>query len=269
MESSKKKELLNHLIERMNMMTYEEKEISLHEFLSEGEVIIGKLFGENSKHVNKFNEVSFISIAALFRSDGNQNTFVEKFNAFESGKLSMINVLKGALKDIELEELLSPTSKSTIESTLEVSTDKSKVFIVHGHDNELKTEVARFVEKLGFEAVILHEKANEGNTIIEKIEKNSDVGFAIVLYTPCDYGKSKSSEHLNSRARQNVVFEHGFFIAKLGRKNVVALHKGEGIELPNDISGVVYIKYEDGAWKTQIADEMDASGYEINYRLVR
>jgi len=269
MESSIKKELLNHLIERMNMMTYEENEISLHEFLSEGEVILGKLFGERSKHVNKFNEVSFISMASIFNRDSIQNLYSDKFNAFESGRLSMINVLKGALKEIEIEELLSPTSKSTLESTLKVSTDKSKVFIVHGHDNELKIEVARFVEKLGFEAVILHEKANEGNTIIEKIEKNSDVGFAIVLYTPCDEGKSKSSEHLNSRARQNVVFEHGFFIAKLGRKNVVALHKGKGIELPNDISGVVYIKYEDGAWKTQIADEMDASGYEINYKLVR
>ena len=58
--------------------------------------------------------------------------------------------------------------------------DKRKVFIVHGHDVEAKLEVARFIEKLNLEPIILHEQANDGLTIIEKIEKYSDVGFGIV-----------------------------------------------------------------------------------------
>ncbi|WP_368668199.1 TIR domain-containing protein [Pseudoalteromonas sp. NZS100_1] len=143
--------------------------------------------------------------------------------------------------------------------------DKSKVFIVHGHDEAAQTKAARFVEKLGLEAIILHEKASSGRTIIEKIEHYSDVGFAIVLYTPDDLGNVKGkAEELNGRARQNVVFEHGYLIGKLRRENVVALVEAP-IELPNDISGVVYINIDEAsAWHLQLAKEMKQSGYEID-----
>ena len=152
-------------------------------------------------------------------------------------------------------------SKSTIKKPL----DKSKVFIVHGHDEAAQAKTARFVEKLGLEAIILHEKASSGRTIIEKIEHYSDVGFAIVLYTPDDLGNTKGkAEELNGRARQNVVFEHGFLIGKLGRENVAALVEAP-IELPNDISGVVYINIDEAsAWHLQLAKEMKQSGYEID-----
>ncbi|MBF1373699.1 MAG: nucleotide-binding protein [Porphyromonadaceae bacterium] len=143
--------------------------------------------------------------------------------------------------------------------------DKSKVFIVHGHNDAAKSEAARFVESLGFKAIILHEQASLGDTIIEKIEKNSNVGFAIVLYTPCDWGASQGEkDHLNLRARQNVVFEHGYLMAKIGRKNVCPLVKGD-IETPNDISGVVYIKMDEGdGWKLAVAKEMKKSGYDVD-----
>lgn len=141
----------------------------------------------------------------------------------------------------------------------------TRVFIVHGHDESAQNKAARFVEKLGFEAIILHEKASSGRTIIEKIEHYSDVGFAVVLYTPDDVGNVKSeSENLNVRARQNVVFEHGYLIGRLGRENVSALVDGK-LELPNDISGVVYISLDEGAaWQLQLAKEMKQSGYDID-----
>lgn len=143
--------------------------------------------------------------------------------------------------------------------------DKSKVFIVHGHDDAAKSEAARFVENLGFKAIILHEQASSGQTIIEKIEDNSNVGFAIVLYTPCDLGAAKGEkDHLKPRARQNVVFEHGYLIGKIGRENVCALVKGD-IETPNDISGIVYIKMDEGdGWKLAVAKEMKKSGYDVD-----
>ena len=146
--------------------------------------------------------------------------------------------------------------------------DMKKVFIVHGHDGEAKQRTARFIEKLGFEAIILHEQPSRGKTIIEKIEEYSDVGFAIVLYTPDDLGNVKSDAdngNLRSRARQNVVFEHGFLIGKIGRENVVPLVSGD-VELPNDISGMVYIS--DDQWQVDIAKEMKASGYTIDFNSI-
>lgn len=147
-----------------------------------------------------------------------------------------------------------------------VARNKRKVFIVHGRDNEAKQEVARFIEQIGLEPIILHEQANAGLTIIEKIERYSnDADFALVLYTPCDLGRGahEGNQHPKKRARQNVVFEHGYLMAKLGRENVCALVKGE-IETPNDISGVVYVDLDgSGAWKVEIARELKACGYEI------
>lgn len=143
--------------------------------------------------------------------------------------------------------------------------DKSKVFIVHGHDDAAKEKVARFIEKLGFEAIILHEQASSGNTIIEKIEEYSNVGFAIVLYTPCDEGGPKGKkDQVKPRARQNVVFEHGYLMGKIGRKNVCPLVKGD-LETPTDISGIVYTPMDEGdGWKSKVADEMEACGYEVD-----
>lgn len=143
--------------------------------------------------------------------------------------------------------------------------EPNSVFIVHGHDESAQNKAARFVERLGFEAIILHEKASSGRTIIEKIEHYSDTGFAIVLYTPDDVGNVKSeAKNLNVRARQNVIFEHGLLIGKLGRENVSALVDGK-LELPNDISGVVYITLDEAsAWQLRLAKEMKQSGYNID-----
>lgn len=143
--------------------------------------------------------------------------------------------------------------------------NKRKVFIVHGRDNETKQEVARFIEQLGLESIILHEQASSGLTIIEKIERYAnEADFALVLYTPCDRGRGAHETTIpaKQRARQNVVFEHGYLMAKLGRQNVCALVKGE-IETPNDISGVVYVSLNDGSWRTEVAKELSACGYTL------
>lgn len=143
--------------------------------------------------------------------------------------------------------------------------DPNKVFIVHGHD-ELSREIsARFIEKLDLSPIILKDQASNGETIIEKIESNTDVGFAIIIYTACDLGSAKNNiDNLQPRARQNVVFEHGYLIGKLGRKKVCALVKGD-IEKPNDISGLVYIEMDDyGAWRFQLIKEMNSAGYTLD-----
>jgi len=159
---------------------------------------------------------------------------------------------------------MAPIAPSQVKQL--IARNKRKVFIVHGRDNEAKQEVARFIEFIGLQSIILHEQASAGMTIIEKIERYSnDADFALVLYTPCDLGRGIHEAKIppKNRARQNVVFEHGYLMAKLGRENVCALVKGE-IETPNDISGVVYVGFdEQGAWKFEVAKELKACGYEL------
>lgn len=119
---------------------------------------------------------------------------------------------------------------------------KKKVFIVHGHAETLTYQVYQFLNEQNFMPIILHHEANDGDTIIEKLERHfNDVSYAVVLYTACDDGKAKQDKEYASRARQNVVFEHGYLISKLGRKNVSALVE-DGVETPGDMSGIVYIK---------------------------
>ena len=144
------------------------------------------------------------------------------------------------------------------------STRKKKVFIVHGHNDALKQEVARIIEKQGIEAVILSEQANQGKTIIEKIEENADVDAAICLFTGDDYGRAKGTEVEENklRARQNVVFEAGYFMGKLGRKNVIIV-ADKNLELPSDMQGVVYT--DAGNWKTEVLQGLDKLGYVIDF----
>ena len=140
--------------------------------------------------------------------------------------------------------------------------DKSKVFIVHGHDAELKLEVARLMEKVGIKPIILSEQPNCGSTIIEKIEKNSDVGAAICLFTADDECKDGAK-----RARQNVVLETGYFWGKLGRDKMVIL-ADKGVELPSDMQGVVYT--DTANWQFSVCTELKQMGYDIDLnQLVR
>ncbi|HAS8565760.1 TPA: nucleotide-binding protein [Vibrio vulnificus] len=125
---------------------------------------------------------------------------------------------------------------------------------------------ARFMEKLGLDVIILHERPNEGKTIIEKFESNSNVDFAVVLMTADDKGgtvSSSASDH-RLRARQNVIFELGYFIGKLGRKKVCALYE-QGVEIPTDYHGVVYVEFDDkGMWRFQLAKELKNNGINID-----
>ena len=120
---------------------------------------------------------------------------------------------------------------------------------------------------MGLDVVILHERPDKGRTIIEKLleESDIDVGYAVVLLTPDDVGKLASEEGESSpRARQNVIFELGLFIAKLGKQRVHALYK-EGVEIPTDYQGVLYTPLDAaGAWQVKLAKELQAIGFDID-----
>jgi len=174
----------------------------------------------------------------------------------------IIGRLTGMNPNIELNNDLH-ISKNEIKPSIKESKFK-EVFIVHGHNEDKKNTVARYIEQLGLKTIILHEQPNKGRTIIEKFEDYSDVSFAIVLLTADDLGcdkKSSKSNALEHRARQNVIFEFGFFFGKLGRKKVCALHE-EGVDVPSDVKGIIYISFKDN-WKFSVARELKSSGINI------
>lgn len=172
---------------------------------------------------------------------------------------------------VDITDKLLEEAQNVLDTTAELGNkipatySNHKVFIVHGRDHNLLTQVENVLMKLGLDPIVLQEQANNGKTIIEKIEECTDVGFGIVLYTPCDEGRLKSEGgELKPRARQNVVLEHGYLMAKLGRERVCCL-VSDDVEFPSDIQGVVYTSAKNvGQWKYEIAKELKAAGFSID-----
>ena len=164
------------------------------------------------------------------------------------------DMLSGLIKDLEFEQTLTTTVVSQVPAATDLP---PRVFLVHGRDDGARETVARFLENLDLDAVILSEQANEGRTLIEKFEQHADVSFAVVLLTPDDRGGIDEEPFRPAkRARQNVMFELGYFVGKLSRKRVCALYV-EGVELPSDFHGVVYVPLDEhGAWKFRLAKEL-------------
>lgn len=170
------------------------------------------------------------------------------------------------LKNLKLKLELLPCSSEDKENEKDVKYNSPKVFIVHGHDTALKVTVARTLEKIDLEPVILHEQENNGKTIIEKFESNAETcGFAIILLTADDWGYTKEENDASKRprARQNVVFEMGFFMGKLGRDRVFLL-LDNGVEKPGDLDGIIYNSTNDEMWKIKLVKELKSSGYNVD-----
>lgn len=139
----------------------------------------------------------------------------------------------------------------------------NKIFVVHGHNEAVKEKVARVLEKLKLQPIILHEQPDGGKTIIEKFEANSDnVNFAVVLLTGDDEGKSNNSSDYKLRARQNVIFEMGYFMGRLSRSHVFMLLE-DGVEKPSDLDGIVYTSLKEG-WQQSLVKELKACGYKVD-----
>jgi len=164
-----------------------------------------------------------------------------------------------------------PTTTKQKPKEIEKALSKN-IFIVHGRDDKPKLELARMLEKLGFNAIILSEQPNKGRTIIEKLEQETfDIGYAFVILTPDDSALPdelpiipSTRPEMKRRARQNVILELGYFVGKIGRNRVCCLYKGD-VELPSDIHGVLFKKFNASVEECYkgILEELSAAGYEI------
>jgi predicted nucleotide-binding protein len=142
----------------------------------------------------------------------------------------------------------------------------SNIFIVHGHDIAARESVKSLLHQLDLRPIVLQEEGSGGRTIIENFEAHAEnSGFAVVLMTPDDTGyPGEQDDKAQGRARQNVVLEFGYFLALLGRQRVRVLYK-EGVEIPSDLTGILYIPMDEGgAWQLKLAKEIKAAGFEID-----
>lgn len=197
--------------------------------------------------------------------DDNTPSYIisDRVEEYKSSIRDKIAYIKGFIQRMNIIPCKEISQAVSSEET--IKKDTNKVFIVHGHDSNTRNEAELLVKQLGFEPVVLFKQPNMGDTIIEKLlRESSKAAFAIVLYTKCDEGKTVEETDLKPRARQNVVFEHGLMCGLLGRMHVVALVE-EGVEIPGDLSGIVYITL-DGAkrWQFDVAREMKASGLAVD-----
>jgi predicted nucleotide-binding protein len=182
---------------------------------------------------------------------------------FAEGKQRSIALLQQAISTLEYEiadqDQLAPLPLKHQTS----NTEPQKIFVVHGHDEAARETVARFLEGLNLEAIILKEQPNQGLTIIEKFEKHAaEVGFAVVILTPDDVAED------SMRARQNVIFELGFFVGRLGRGRASLLRKG-AVEMPSDLYGVIYTDLDVAeGWKLKLVKELKAAELDFDANLM-
>lgn len=154
------------------------------------------------------------------------------------------------------------TDSNNGQSKITPKVDNNKVFIVYGHDENLRLKVEKFIKTLGLTPIILSDEPNRGMTIIEKLQDNSDVDFAIVLYTPDD--NVQNGDEYYKQPRPNVIFEYGYFMRLLGREKTALLVK-DGVKEHTDIKGTGYIKVlNDEGWKLPLINELSAAGYDID-----
>lgn len=215
------------------------------------ETLLGALFTNDSFRTN-------YRWSVPARVIDHDETVFEQFQEWRDALEPRCTFLESILEQLEI--IPAPQGPVADQTPLQSPAGLTRVFLVHGHDVAARESVARFIEQLGLEVVVLHEQPSGGRTIIEKLEGNADVGFVLVLLTPDDLGRAVADTDLSPRARQNVILELGFFVGRLGRNRVCALHKGP-LDLPSDILGVVFVELDSaGGWRLAVAKELRQAG---------
>jgi len=225
---------------------------------------IREIFGSNSPEFQEHQDIEIQHGSWNINDDDEDLQY-----KFERGIPQSIIILEGLIERLAEKKIDLVNSDPGEPCPKGPITGARRVFVVHGHDEEAKASVARFLERLNLEPVVLSERPNEGRTIIEKFEYSAYVCYAVVLLSPDDIGSSRTeADAPRPRARQNVILELGYFIGRLSRSRVCALHKGT-LELPSDVHGVIYVPMDaSGGWKISLAKEMKAAGISIDMNLI-
>jgi predicted nucleotide-binding protein len=237
---------------------------------SSKEDFVNEFWGSYETYVNTYNKLLkdlqslgfFKELDFIEPVPFSDQAFDSGFTKYEQAKLREVtNASNVLLQKVKL--LLYPPAPDT---KLNNQVRSNKIFVVHGHDNEMKSAVTQTLKTLELEPIILHETPNSEQTLIEKIADYAHVSFAVVLLSPDDlaYPKEKTPDEAKYRAEQNVIFELGYFLGRLGTQNVVAIYrKNKDFEIPNQYSGVLWIEYKTG-WYLKLIKELQACNFDVD-----
>jgi predicted nucleotide-binding protein len=253
--------LINKLNKLHNdVLSFDIKQINFFQYYINAAItFVIHVFSENSRWINIINNIKW------FLPSFTQNTpHKDRLLMFTHGKLEFLQIIVSIINELQF------YYPSDINLNNDINMNNNNIFIVYGHNDIIKHVVACFISHLNLNPILLDEQANLSQTIIEKFEFFSKiVSFAIIILSADD----KISDHIY-RARQNVILELGYFIAKLGRKNVIVLYDKSNInisvELPTDIDGLLYIKYDNpnGEWRFNICKELQKANFNIDLNLL-
>lgn len=223
------------------------------------EVALRTVMGDESPLLGQFHKVRYTSQVYFSGMDTSGYR--------PAGVKKVIALLEAAKRELALRAELEQVVHEESPEEQAAAAEHGRVFIIHGHDDARKHELFRVLQDVaGTRPIILHEQPSGGRGILEKLEAFAGTaGFAVALLTPDDVGRAKDVEVEAPRARQNVVFEAGYFAGRLGRARVALLHH-PGVELPSDLDGIVYISLDPaGAWKMKVTHEMASAGIPVNW----
>jgi predicted nucleotide-binding protein len=179
---------------------------------------------------------------------------IEEYDYDENKDTEELEILENK-KEIQSKKMMEDMGES----------NRPKVLMIHGRNEEKNFAVADFLKKLDLDLINSPDELDSGFNLIEQFEKNSSVDFAVILLTGDDivYPKGKSKEP-KPRPAQNVIFEFGFLIGRLKKNLICGLYE-EGLDLPSEYERNIFIPYDKGGlWKLLLARAMKTAKIDVD-----
>jgi predicted nucleotide-binding protein len=234
---------------------------------------VGQLFWFMGKLLNPHKVVKAVIFWSYQTADKLILPNQENLVAAKDKKYALESILKGKVKGAYIctEKFLPPIQKSettVAQPAKSGSTIRRRIFVVCGTDDTMKQAVTEALVKLWLVPVVMCEEPSQGRKIVERFADYADVGFAVVLLSPDDsmYDKDESPTKRKLRPRQDVVFELGFLLGKLGKGNVLVFHREcANFEGPTGFEGIKSVAFDDrDSWKIALIRELNNCGYIVD-----